>query len=306
MILFVSGRCDIPAFYSEWFINRLKAGFVDVRNPYDSHQISRIPLTKGNVDALLFCTKNPQPMLKRLHEIQLPYLFHITLTSYHNDLEPHVPDKQSIIRSIQTLSQQIGKERVIVRYDPILLNSRYTIDYHQKAFASLLKQLAPYINTVIFSFIDLYKNTQRHQKELDLQPLTDSQMRQLAQVLSDIARPYGIMLQTCGESIDLSDYGIKNGACISKQLMEALLKRPYDPPIGKAVRACNCLPTVDIGDYNACPHFCRYCYANYEEQTVKERCITHDPEASVLLGQITPEDHITVRKEKQNRQLPLF
>lgn len=306
MILFVSGRCDIPAFYSEWFFNRLKAGFVDVRNPYDSHQISRIPLTEGNVDALLFCTKNPLPMMKRLHEIQLPYLFHVTLTPYHSDLEPNVPDKQGIIQAIQAISQQIGKERLIVRYDPILLNPRYTMEYHQKAFTSLLKQIAPYINTIIFSFVDLYKNTQKHQKELNLQPITKLQMKQLSQMFSELAKPYGIALQTCGESIDLSSYGVKNGACISKQLMESLLGRAYDPPAGKAIRACNCLPTVDIGDYNACPHFCRYCYANYDEQEVRKRCLSHDPNASVLLGQITAQDHITVRKEKQNRQLPLF
>lgn len=306
MILFVSGRCDIPAFYSEWFFNRIHAGFVDVRNPYDSHQISRIPLTSNNIDAVLFCTKNPMPMMERLNEIPFPYLFHITLTPYHHDIEPNVPDKQTLIQAIQTLSQKIGKERVILRYDPVLLNDRYTLDYHKKAFEKLIKQLAPYLSTVIFSFIDIYKNTMQHAQELHLQPLSETEMIQCAKAFSEIAATYQINLQTCAETIDLSSYGIKNGACISKEIMEKLLCRPYDPPQGKPIRSCRCLPTVDIGDYNACLHYCKYCYANYDEKAVKFRCPSHDPNASVLLGSITAQDRITIRSEKQNRQLPLF
>lgn len=306
MILFVSGRCDIPAFYSEWFFNRIRAGFVDVRNPYDAHQLSRIHLTKSNIDACLFCTKNPSPMINRLDEISFPYLFHITLTPYHHDIEPHVPDKQQVIQAIITLSEKIGKERVVLRYDPVLINDRYTMEYHQKAFQKLIDQVAPYISTVIFSFVDIYKNTTQHAKELSLHPITKTEMIQCAKVFSKIVKPYGLTLQTCAETIDLSEYGIKNGACISKEIMEQLLHHPYDPPHGKAVRNCNCLPTVDIGDYNACPHYCRYCYANYNEEAVKQRCLTHNPDASVLIGEITAEDHIKIRTEKQHRQIPLF
>lgn len=306
MILFVSGRCDIPAFYSEWFFNRIHAGFVDVRNPYDAHQISRIPLTSNNIDAVLFCTKNPMPIMERLNEIPFPYLFHITLTPYHHDIEPNVPDKQMLIQAIRTLSQRLGKDRVILRYDPVLLNERYTLDYHKKAFEKLIKQLAPYLSTVIFSFIDIYKNTMQHAQELHFRSLTETEMTECAKAFSKIAATYQIKLQTCAETIDLSSYDIKNGACISKEIMEKLLCRPYDPPQGKPIRSCRCLPTVDIGDYNACLHYCKYCYANYDEKAVKFRCPSHDPNASVLLGSITAQDHITIRSEKQNRQLPLF
>ena len=119
MILFVSGRCDIPAFYTPWFFHRLKEGYVNVRNPYDPHQISRIFLDEKNIDAILFCTKNPLPMLSRLDEIPFPFLFHITLTAYHKDIERHVPDKTKIIEGIKKLSEKIGKDKVIVRYDPV-------------------------------------------------------------------------------------------------------------------------------------------------------------------------------------------
>ena len=98
MILFVSGRCDIPAFYSEWFFHRLEAGFVDVRNPYNEHQISRIRLSDDVVDCILFCTKDPRPMLPRLKEIPFPYLFHVTLTGYHSDIEPGVRDRKGSCR----------------------------------------------------------------------------------------------------------------------------------------------------------------------------------------------------------------
>ena len=127
MILLASGRCDIPAFYSEWFYRRLKEGYVDVRNPYDPHSISRIYLNERNVDGIAFCTKDPIPMLSRLHEISFPYMFHITITPYHSDMEPYVADKQKIICAVRELSDRIGKERIFVRYDPILLNARYTV-----------------------------------------------------------------------------------------------------------------------------------------------------------------------------------
>ena len=134
MILFVSGRCDIPAFYSEWFFNRLNEAFVDVRNPYNEHQISRIILDGTYIDCILFCTKNPIPMLDRLDEIRFPYLFHVTLTGYHRDIEPGIPDKRAIVQAVKKLSEKIGRERVIIRYDPILITPRYQPTYHEKAF----------------------------------------------------------------------------------------------------------------------------------------------------------------------------
>lgn len=306
MILFVSGRCDIPAFYSDWFYNRLKAGFVDVRNPYDPHQISRIMLTDANIDALLFCTKNPLPMMDRLALVPFPYLFHITLTPYHRDIEPNVIDKHKIITGIIDLSKRIGRDRVIVRYDPILLNERYTLAYHLKAFDKMMMQLSPYIHTVIFSFVDLYKNTKAHLHDMHLKPILEADMHRIAEGFSIIAQKYQISLQTCGEEVDLSMYQVKKGACISKEIMEQLLGHPYEVPKGPPVRRCNCLASVDIGDYNACKHLCRYCYANYDEQQIKQRCRMHDPNASVLLGHIDDNDHITIKAAKSYRQTLLF
>lgn len=306
MILFASGRCDIAAYYSDWFFHRLKAGFVDVRNPYNPHQISRIPLTENNVDAILFCTKNPMPMLSRLEKIPFPFLFHVTMTPYHHDVEPNVFDKHQICAGVKRLARMIGKQRVVLRYDPILLTPRYDVDYHIRAFTKLIDTLHDSCDRVIISFVDLYKNTRANQEKIAMRALRKSDMIAIAKVLAPIGNKYGLPIQTCAEAVDLSSYGIESGACISREIMERLLNRPYDPPQGKGVHDCACLPTVDIGDYNACAHLCRYCYANYDETQVKERMKTHDPHSSVLIGHLTSEDKITIRKEKDYKQMPLF
>ena len=155
MILFVSGRCDIPAFYSTWFFNRLQEGFVDVRNPFNPHQISRIYLNEQNIDGILFCTKNPIPMMNRLEEVPFLYQFQITLTPYHEDIEEHVASKKEIVNAVREMSLRLGKDRVIVRYDPILLTPKYTVEYHRRAFEKLCSQLEGYVDTIIISFVDM-------------------------------------------------------------------------------------------------------------------------------------------------------
>lgn len=306
MILFVSGRCDIPAFYSDWFFHRLQEGFVDVRNPFNPHQISRIPLNAQNIDALIFCTKNPLPMLPRLKEITIPYVFHVTLTPYRKDIEPNVPDKRKVLCAIQEISKQIGKERVVLRYDPILISDIYTISYHLHAFEKLAKELSGYIETCVISFVDEYKNTKKNMQAMRMQTMCKEDIHTLAKGIGSIARKYNIQVQTCAEDIDLSMYGISQKACVSKEVMERLLNQPYPLPKAKPPRNCNCLPFVDIGDYNACAHLCKYCYANYDEKQVQERIRLHDPKSTVLLGHVSKEDQIHIRKEKEVRQLQLL
>lgn len=306
MILFVSGRCDIPAHYSSWLFHRLEAGFVDVRNPYDAHQISRIFLDEKNIDAILFCTKNPLNMMHRLDEIPFPYLFHVTITPYHEDVEQLGVDKHKIICAVKALCEQIGKERVVVRYDPILFSNRYTPAYHVHAFSSLVKQLDGAVSTIVISFVDLYKNTKKHAMAIGLHPLTDALISKTAQGIGAIGKQYGVRIQTCFESYDLSAYGIEPGACVSEEIMTKLLQRPYVANKGKPVRSCGCIPTVDIGDYNACTHLCKYCYANYDEQKVFDNVKRHDPHSSVLLGNVLESDRVMIRKEKEHQQMSLW
>ena len=156
MILNVSGRTDIVAFYSNWFMNRLKEGYVLVRNPYYKTLVSKIYFK--DVDAIVFCTKNPIPILDKLDDINIPFIFHVTLTPYKKDIEPNVPPKGLIINAIKKLSQKIGKDKLWIRYDPVFINDYYTVDYHIKNFDNMCKLLSGYVNKIIISFLDMYQN----------------------------------------------------------------------------------------------------------------------------------------------------
>lgn len=306
LILFASGRCDIPAFYSDWFYQRIQEGFVDVRNPFNPHQISRIPLTKENIDVIIFCSKNPAPMLSRLHKLTLPYLFHVTITPYKAEMEA-IQNKKEVIQTIHTLSKMIGKQRVIVRYDPILLSEQYTIDYHIRAFKQLCAQVHQDIDTVIISFVDMYKNTKLNKQKMKLKDMSEEDQLRIAEAFGKIASSYGLQIQTCAETIDLRKFGIESRPCMNMEDLQKAIKQEFPKPKGAGVRGqvCGCLPSVDIGDYNCCAHHCLYCYANYNEKTIEERMLLHDPKSSVLLGSITEADHITIRKEKRSSQLQL-
>lgn len=305
MILFASGRCDIPAYYSTWFYQRVKEGYVDVRNPFNPHSISRILLDEQHVDVILFCTKNPIPMMPRLHELKLPYVFQITLTPYHQDIERHVANKSEILQAIRTLANQLGKKRVSVRYDPILLNQTYTIAYHVRAFQRLCKELEGSIDTIVISFVDMYKNTKANARQLQLKEITKEDMECIGEQFATIAKQHHMTVQTCAEQIDLSRFGVKQGSCINKKDLVEAIGHDFPEPVGSGVRGklCDCLPTVDIGDYNCCAHECLYCYANYDAMRIQERMKTHDPFSSVLLGHLTEEDQLKIREEKKRTQI---
>ena len=178
MILSASRRTDIPSFYSEWFYNRIKEGYVCVRNPMNIHQISRISLSPDVVDGIVFWTKNPTSMLERIHELdEYTYYFQFTLNSYGKDVERNVPSKNDvIIPTFQRLSSIIGKERVVWRYDPIIINDFYTLDYHKKYFKILCSKLSKYTEKCTVSFVDLYKNTTRNTKPLNIHIPTNEEV----------------------------------------------------------------------------------------------------------------------------------
>ena len=181
MIISASRRTDIPTYYSEWFFNRIKEGYVCVRNPMNIHQISKIDLSPNVVDGIVFWTKNPIPMVDRMLELEkYIYYFQFTLNAYGKDVEPNVPSKNDfIIPSFQKLSSIIGKERVVWRYDPIFINEHYTIEYHKKYFQALCSKLSKFTEKCTVSFIDLYKNTARNTKRLNIQTLSNDEVLEL-------------------------------------------------------------------------------------------------------------------------------
>ena len=301
MILSVSRRTDVPNYYSEWFINRIREGFLYVRNPINLHQISKISLSPEVVDCIVFWTKNPRNMLDKLDLLkEYQYYFQFTITGYGKDVEPNIPDKRkTIIPTFCKLSEKIGKERVIWRYDPIFLNDRYTVEYHLKAFEEIAGKLCNYTEKVIISFVDLYDKTKRNAADLNITAMTESQMVEVAQKMAKIAEKYHLVIETCAEHIDLQKYGIAHGSCIDLRLIERLTGGTIKAEKDKNQRPeCGCIQSVEVGTYNTCKNGCRYCYANYNTKKVEDGVSQYDSNSPLLCGSVGEEDKVTERKVK--------
>lgn len=298
MILSVSRRTDIPAFYSEWFFNRIKEGFVYVRNPLNIHLVSRISLDPKLIDCIVFWSKNPKPMLKRLDELKdYMYYFQFTINPYNEYLENRVPKKQQIIDTFHKLSDAIGPQRTIWRYDPILLTNGIDINYHVTYFEEIAKRLYGFTNTCVISFVDLYNKTQRNLKDTSARELTMPEIFELASKLIIIAQKYGMKIQSCAEDIALEKYGIVHGKCIDNVLIEDLLDLKLVVSKDKNQRKeCGCVQSIDIGEYNTCLHGCKYCYANFDSKTVEKKQGFHNPNSPLLIGKIEDNDRIVERK----------
>lgn len=294
MILNVSGRTDIIAFYENWFIKRLNEGFIDVRNPFNPKLVSRINIS--DVDLILFCTKNPIPILKDLDKIKIPYIFQVTITPYNSDIEPNVSSKSDIIEAVKKISQVIGKENISVRYDPIFLSDKYNIEYHVKAFNKLCTLLNGYVNTIIVSFLDEYKNVIKNKNILKYRAFTENDYEQIGINFSKIAKENNMQVQTCFESRNLTEYGFIKGECLSHELAYKLTGKKYKRWKARKGDKCNCVEMVDIGVYNSCKHFCKYCYANYDESIVNNNFNNHDINSSLLVGNLEKDDIIKIRK----------
>lgn len=301
MILSVSRRTDVPNYYSDWFITRVREGFLYVRNPMNAHQISRIDLSPEVVDCIVFWTKNPAAMIGKLEHLQkYMYYFQFTLTGYGRDMEPNLPDKRTeLIPTFRRLSEKIGKERVIWRYDPILLSRRYTVDYHLKAFEEIAGNLADYTEKAVISFVDLYSKTLRNTRGLEIRQMKHEEVAELAGGLAQIASKHNLIIETCAEQIGLEKSGIRHGSCIDKKLIERLTGCKLTAGKDKNQRkACGCIESVEVGSYDTCLNGCRYCYANFNDHSVRENIRSYDPASPLLCGNIAPDDKITERKVK--------
>lgn len=311
MIISASRRTDIPTYYSEWFFNRINDGYVYVRNPMNAHQISKISLSPEVVDGIVFWTKNPIPMMPYLDKLEdYAYYFQFTVNSYGKDVELNVPNKNDIIiPAFRELSSRIGADRVIWRYDPILLTEKYTIDYHVNYFNELAKRLSGYTHKCVISFVDLYRNTQAHLKELNILPLGDAEMYELAERLVEIANKNSLIVESCAEKINLEQFGIQHGHCIDCVLFEKILNCKMNLSKDKNQRPeCGCMESIDIGAYNTCKNGCKYCYANFSQTTVNKNTGAHNPKSPLLFGDVMPDDRISERKmvSLKDCQLGLF
>ncbi len=298
MILSVSRRTDIPAFYSQWFMNRIQEGYVLVRNPMNKYQVSKVMLNPQLIDCIVFWTKNPIPMFKYLDILDAyRYYFQFTLTSYDQTIEKGLPSKRQLIKSFQNLSQKIGKERVIWRYDPIILSDKFSIDYHLKYFDLLCSKLYGYTNKCIVSFLEMYTKTKRNMQGIELKILRDEEKIEFLCQLHQIANKYDIVLETCSESLDLSKTKIKQSKCIDDQLIKDIFN--IDIQVKKDSnqrKSCQCAASIDIGEYNTCSNQCIYCYANFSSEIVNGNMKKHIPTSPYLIGNGEEKDIITDKK----------
>ncbi len=311
MILSVSRRTDIPNYYSEWFLNRIKEGYLYVRNPFHARQVSKITVSPERVDCIVFWTKNPEPMFSRLDELDAyPYYFQFTLTGYGRDIESHIPHKKKVMIPIfQTLSDRIGREKVIWRYDPILFTDRYSPQYHIRAFEQIAKELHGYTSKCVLSFVDLYAKNKKSMEELRCFSLTEQDLTAFAAEIAQIAGRYGMRAASCAEAADWSSVGIEHSCCIDKELIEHIS--------GCKIRAgkdrnqrneCGCIESIDVGAYNTCRNGCRYCYANDSPERVLQNCRLYDAHSPLLCGSLTKDDRMTERDAKswKENQLTLW
>lgn len=298
MIISASRRTDIPAFYSDWFFNRIQEGYAMVRNPMNYHQVSKIVLTPDVVDCIVFWTKNPAPMLNRIEELkEYNYYFQFTLNSYAKDIEPNVPVKdKEVISTFKSLSSKIGKGRIIWRYDPILLSDRYTIDYHIKYFEKIADSLNGFFEHCVISFVDVYKKITNNIRCNSIREPNGADIDTIARRFAEIARDRGFKIVSCAEKVDLYEYGIEHGKCIDDNLIESIIGLPLKINKDKNQRIeCGCVESIDIGLYNTCLHGCKYCYANYSDVSVASNTKLYDVNSPLLCSQLSSEDNVTVR-----------
>lgn len=292
MIINTGQRTDIPAFYAEWLANRLKEGFVCVRNPYHPNQVSRYRLDPSVVDVIGFCTKNPSPMFPYMDLLKdYGQYWFVTITPYGRDIEPNVPDKHRLLDDFKRLSDIVGLNAIGWRYDPIFISERYTMDYHVRAFEQISSALDGYTETVVISFIDLYPKVRRNFPEA--RAVTKEQQMVLGKALIRIASDHGMTVKLCAEGDELAPFGADCGGCMRISDYEKAIGRRLSAPMRKGARAeCACYLACDIGAYSTCKHLCRYCYANAESEKVLAQSRLHDPASPFLIGNYMDGDKI--------------
>lgn len=294
MIIHTGNRTDIPAFYSEWFANRLKAGFALVRNPYNPKAVTRFRLTPDVVDIIAFCTKNPGPMIPYM-DLLKPFgqYWYVTITPYGKDIEPNVPDKLQVMEDFKRLSNIVGVDSIGWRYDPIFVDENHSISWHIAEFEKMAKNLAEYTKNCVISFIDIYKKVERNFPEVR-EVLREDRIT-LGKECIRIAGECGMVVRPCAEGTDLAKYGADCSGCMTQEVFETALHKRLKVPKGTGTQrkgACTCILGSDIGAYDTCGHLCKYCYANTDARLVKENMKHHNPLSPFLLGELMPDDII--------------
>ena len=298
MILNTGNRTDIPAFFSQWFLNRVQEGYVLVRNPYNPQQVTRYLLEPETIDCITFCTKNPKPMLDKLDGLGgFRQFWAVTITPYGQDIEPFVPAVADVMTSFCELSEKVGKQAVCWRYDPIFITEKYTVDFHIKAFRQMATELAAHTDMCVISFLDLYEKTKRNFPEG--RAVTKEERLAIGEAFAEIGARHGIEIYTCAEGDEMAQFGMNTSGCQSRQVLERAIGMPLEVPKSSMTReGCDCVLGCDVGAYHSCGHGCLYCYANYDTATVKSNLRRHDPDSPFLIGDFMDGDIVKAAEQK--------
>lgn len=285
MILSIDFRTDIPAFYSEWVVNRFKEGFLYFRNPVNPSTIHKVILDKKHIEGIIWCSKDYLPILHDLKDItdKFPSIFHYTITGYGKDIEPNVPSLEQSIYTFKELSMRYGKDRVIWRFDPIFYCEDFEIWGTIQRFENICKQLHNYTDRVVVNFISPYEKVKRHMPNLKLMSKYEKEACIIN--LLEICKQYNLKLQTCGNGLQFKDLeGIEVTGCLDEHALNLMGIYPKASK-GKAVPwGCLCYPNTSIGEYNTCLHKCKYCYASADFNKCDKNFEIHDPKSPLLIG----------------------
>ncbi len=305
MIISASRRTDIPALYPEWFINRIKAGFLLTANPLNKTQVSKINLSPETVECIVFWSKNPGPIIQHLDLLnRYNYYFQFTLTPYDSSIEMNLPDKSELIETFKRLSDIIGPERVIWRYDPVFYTGKYDFSYHIKSFENLSKSLSGYTERCMYSFLTVYKKCERNMKAVTFSRPDMNDILKLSEAFAQISISKGIKLQTCAENFDLTDFGITRGKCIDDDLISKITGKQIIIPEDRNQReSCLCASSVDIGAYNTCTHRCIYCYANFNHDLAIRKFNNHNSSSEIITGDLSGNEIIRERHDSSSDSL---
>lgn len=309
MIVSASRRTDIPAFHTEWFLNRIREGYCIVTHHAASGIYQRVPLTADVVDCIVFRSKNPAPMLGRLDALRgYNYLFNITMNPYGREMETHVPRIEERIETFKKLSRAIDPLRMIWRYDPVFLSPKYDLDFHRRAFEYLCRELQGWSYKCMIGFIIHHPFVARRIDPLSVRRRETEDIRTVGRLFGETARRYGHRIETCAEATDLEEFGISHGACVEKTQIETITGYKFGKVRESYLRPhCNCMESVDIGHYSTCDNGCLYCYATPERPDMRTdaSCPSLDP--AFDLRRIAPEQIVGIEARSfRSAQMELF
>jgi len=291
-IISASRRTDIPAFYSDWFLNRIKAGYCEVPNPLNPNQVSRVSLRSEDIAGIVFWTRNPKPLIPHLNELNaraIPYYFQYTILNNPRQIDPKVPTLEQSLATFKKLAQLVGKDRVIWRYDPIYFTNVTNAQFHIDSFSLIADALKGFTIRSVISIVDVYRKIENRLRKLEEAGISalacnESLLEETMAGIVASAKRNGMEMTSCAEVIDLTRYGVRPGKCVDDELVSKLFN--YKPSAAKdsAQRpACNCIPSRDIGMYDSCLFNCAYCYATSSVTRAKTRFASHDVNSPRLI-----------------------